>query len=70
MRTKKKQSEKVALFCKLNTSLAKRLDEYCEQTGISKTAAVEKALTAYLNASTFYSPVARDLDVASDDKEL
>lgn len=34
---------------KMESGLSERLDNYCEETGVSKTAATEKALLKYLN---------------------
>ena len=37
------------LNCKIETSVAKDLDKYCQETGLSKTVTVEKALKEYFS---------------------
>lgn len=64
---KDKTTVKKAFFCRLTVDLAARLNAYCEQTGVAKTTVVERAITAYLDACTIFSPVARPLDIT--DKE-
>jgi len=44
----RQKKEGTYLNCKIETSIAKRLEDYCKETGLTKTITVEKALNAYL----------------------
>lgn len=39
----------VSFTMKLEIGISQRLSDYCGQTGITKTAAIEKAITMYLD---------------------
>ena len=43
----KKESENVS--CKIAVEIYKKLEEYCQVSGLSKTAVVEKAVERYVN---------------------
>ena len=40
--------ESEILHCKIDKSIAKILVEFCQETGLSKTAAVERAIKKYV----------------------
>lgn len=44
----RQKKEGTYLNCKIESSIAKRLEDYCAETGLTKTITVEKALDAYL----------------------
>jgi len=45
----RQKKEGTYLNCKIETSIAKRLEDYCNETGLTKTVTVEKALDLYLS---------------------
>lgn len=44
---REKTKEYVAFNCKLDKQASDKLDTICKETGLSKTAAVERAIAAY-----------------------
>lgn len=44
-----KKADRTAINARLNDEIIKRLEEYCEASGTTKTAVMEKALTMYLD---------------------
>lgn len=44
-----KKADRTAINARLNDEIIKRLEEYCEASGTTKTAVMEKALAMYLD---------------------
>lgn len=53
----------------IETSVYKRLADYCEESGQPKTVAVERALTSYLNDYDEKQKLLRELGHSSNTKE-
>lgn len=44
-----RKADRTAINARLNDDIIKRLEEYCEASGTTKTAVMEKALAMYLD---------------------
>ena len=46
------KKEGTYINCKIDAGIAKELDSFCEQTGLSKTVTIERALKQYFDKQT------------------